>query len=274
MLSLRTLTVSTLCALGSLACDAAPATQQAPSPAEPATPKPAAPAVDEAVGQAHYVKALEFESAGRYVEARAEVEQAIAAGAGRDAKLLAAKLAILRSDLDTAANLLAPLAADGTDALVHYNIGLVAQQRNQYNKARSAYLAALKAEPNYAPARFNLAVLAWDAGVREEAQHHARKFLELAPDDPRAAELRTRVELDGPPPADPATTPAATNSKGLVASPGAPRPDPNTGLLDPWASADKKQDSGLKDPFEGDKPEPKKTPATDGDLADPFKGRK
>jgi tetratricopeptide (TPR) repeat protein len=238
MLSLRTLTVSTLCALGSLACDAAPATQQAPVPAEPATSKPAAPAVDEAVGQAHYVKALEFESAGRYVEARAEVEQAIAAGAGRDAKLLAAKLAILRSDLDTAANLLAPLAADGTDALVHYNIGLVAQQRNQYNKARSAYLAALKAEPSYAPARFNLAVLAWDAGVREEAQHHARKFLELSPNDPRAAELRTRVELDGPPPADPATTPATTK------------------------------------PFESDKPGPRKQPASDGDLANPFERRK
>jgi tetratricopeptide (TPR) repeat protein len=223
MLSLRTLTVSTLCALASLACDAAPQPRPTPSPAGEATAKPAAPAVDDTVSQAHYVKALEFESAGRYIEARAEVEQALAAGAGRDARLLAAKLAILRSDLDTAADLLTPLAADGADALVHYNIGLVAQQRNQYNKARSAYLAALKAEPTYAPARFNLAVLAWDAGVHEEAQHHARKFLELSPDDPRAAELRTRVELDAPPPAPPATEPKKKPTDDAPLNPFEPR---------------------------------------------------
>ncbi len=213
MLSLRTLTLSTLCALTSLACDTPPPAQQTPPPAaQKPEPEPAAPKPDDPEAHLHYVRALEYESSGRLVEARAEVDQALAAGAGRDAKVLAAKLAILRNDLDAAAGLLTPLAADSSDVLVHYNLGLIAQQRNQYNAARSAYLAAVKADPSYAPARFNLAVLAWDAGVHEEAQHHARKFFELSPDDPRAAELRTRVNLDAsgaPLPAAPAT-PGAT----------------------------------------------------------------
>lgn len=41
--------------------------------------------------------------------------------------------------------------------------------------------------------------MTWNAGARDEAQHHARKFLELRPDDPRAAELRHKIELDATP---------------------------------------------------------------------------
>lgn len=251
MLSLRTLTLSSLCALTSLACDAPPPAQQTPPPAAP-KPEPAAPGPEDPEAQLHYVRALEYESSGRLVEARAEVDQALAAGAGRDAKVLAAKLAILRNDLDTAASLLTPLAADSSDVLVHYNLGLIAQQRNQYNAARSAYLAAVKADPSYAPARFNLAVLAWDAGVHEEARHHARKFFDLSPDDPRAAELRTRVQLD----ASGAPLPAAPATPGTAADD--PPPDPVTGLRDPFSKRDptKKQDSGLKDPFKDGKAKP------------------
>jgi tetratricopeptide (TPR) repeat protein len=140
----------------------------------------------------HYQRALELEAAGRQSEARAEVELALASGAGRDAALLAGKLAILRDDLDEAARLLTPLA-DGRDALVPYNLGLVAQKRGRYNDARGRYLEALQVDPAYAPARFNLAVLTWEAGVKDEAQHHARKFLAAAPDDPRGEELRTLI---------------------------------------------------------------------------------
>lgn len=166
-------------------------------------------AVQEAAGPDHAAmvrQALELEAAGRHVEAQAEVERAIAAGAGRDAKLLAAKLAILREDFAAADKLLEPLGADAKDADAQYNLGLVAQRRGDFNKARAGYLAALRADPSYAAARYNVAVLTWDAGAREEAQHHARKFLELRPDDPRAAELRRRVELDaGPTPVPPPT---------------------------------------------------------------------
>lgn len=171
-----------------LACGAA-----GPAP----QPQDASASAAEAGHVAAYRRALELEAAGRLVEAQAEVERALAAGGGRDAKLLAAKLAILREDLDVAAALVEPLAAaDPKDADAHYNLGLIAQRRGSFNRARAGYLAALRADPGYAAARYNLAVLTWDAGVREEAQHHARKFLELRPDDPRAAELRRRVELE------------------------------------------------------------------------------
>ena len=194
------------------ACDgAAPAPTGGGTPNVAATPqKPDETASRAAEAQQRYESALALEAAGRYPEARSEVELALAAGAGRDAKLLAAKMAILRDDLDAALRLLEPLAtAQPDDALVLYNLGLIAQRRNEYNNARSRYLAAIKADPNYAPARYNLALLTWEAGVKDEAQHHARKFLELSPTDPLATELRGTI-LAPPPPADPAA-PAATN---------------------------------------------------------------
>jgi tetratricopeptide (TPR) repeat protein len=197
-----------------LACDSQPSQPAAKTDpvAQSAQPAPA----DEAIkakqeAERHTLAAVELEAAGRLVEARAEVELALAAGAGRDAKLLAAKLAILRDDLDVAAKLLEPLAADGSDALVLYNLGLIAQRRGTYNTARTRYLAALKADPTYAPARYNLALLTWEAGIKEEARHHASKFIEMSPGDPRIAELRTRLELDVQP--APAGPPTATPPK-------------------------------------------------------------
>jgi tetratricopeptide (TPR) repeat protein len=270
MLPLRTLTLSWTCALTLLACEAPPVQQPLPvtTPA-PTTAAPPAPAADLGAAETHYVQALELESAGRLVEARAEVDLALAAGAGRDARLLAAKLAILRNDLDGASNLLAPLGNDQADALVQYNIGLVAQRRNEYNRARTAYLAAVKADPNYAPARFNLAILTWDNGVREEAQHHARKFLELSPGDPRAAELSAKVELTAGPAAPAA--PGDPGAPGTLTAPGAPgQPDTKAGLADPLGKDTKKGASGLKNPFEGDKP----AKAGDTGIKDPFAGRK
>lgn len=203
-----------------LACDSQPArpATDAARPAEvvpaPGTaagtmPAPVADPTKTAEADTHYRAALELEAAGRLVEARGEVELALAGGAGRDAHLLAAKLAILRDDLDVATKLLEPLAVDGTDALVLYNLGLIAQRRGVYNSARTRYLAALKADPAYAPARYNLALLTYDAGIKDEAQHHALKFIEQSPGDPRNAELRTRVGLDAASPT-PTTPPAGT----------------------------------------------------------------
>ena len=187
-----------------LACDSQPSRPVA-NEADAVPPQPQVAAVDAVMkamqaADQHTLAALELEAAGRMVEARAEVELALAGGAGRDAQLLAAKLAILRDDLDTAARLLEPLAADGTDALVLYNLGLIAQRRGTYNLARSRYLAALKADPNYAPARYNIALLTFDAGIKDEAHHHATKFIELSPGDPRGPELAARVGLDIKPP--------------------------------------------------------------------------
>lgn len=229
-------------------CDSGPAQPQPQPQPEAATPTPVTPPPVEAklAGEdPHYLLALEFEAAGRFLEARNEVELAIAAGAGRDAKLLAAKLAILRDDLDAAQRLLEPLAGDGKDALVLYNLGLIAQRRGEYNNARTRYIAALKADPNYAAIRYNLAVLTWDAGAREEAKHHAEKFLELSPDDPRGAELRKQVGLEATP-----TGPAGITAPTPAATTASPTQAPgNRAVPEKLSGRGKTDTSGLKDPF-------------------------
>ncbi|MGK3983440.1 tetratricopeptide repeat protein [Sorangium sp. So ce136] len=137
-----------------------------------------------------YALALAHERAGRLAEARAEAARAIEAGAGRKAQLLAGALAILAGDLDGAQARLTPLAQqDPSDAEVLYNLALIADKRGDYNGARQGYLAALKADPRNAEARYNLALLTFRAGIVEESRHHARKFLETFPDDPRGSQL-------------------------------------------------------------------------------------
>ncbi len=178
-----------------LACGDLPLETTQPSPVPSATVSASvAPSAQE-----HYALALELDAAGRSFEAATAAEQAVAAGAGRDAKLLAAKLAILRNDLPAADRLLRPLVAEEPQlASARYNLGIVAHRRGEYNGARAEYLAALQADPRHAASRYNLALLTWSAGVRDEARHHASKFLELAPDDPRGAQLRDRFTLATP----------------------------------------------------------------------------
>ncbi|AUX43173.1 hypothetical protein SOCE26_046160 [Sorangium cellulosum] len=137
-----------------------------------------------------YALALAHERAGRLAEAREEAERAVAAGAGRKAQLLAGALAILAGDLEGATARLTPLVKqDPSDAEALYNLALIADKRGDYNGARQGYLAALKADPRNADARYNLALLTFRAGVVEESRHHARKFLDGFPEDPRGREL-------------------------------------------------------------------------------------
>lgn len=196
---LRSLALPLTLTLTLIACDDSPTDLTAPASASiEASPTPTAASPEE-----RYASALELAAAGRIVDARAAVGQALVAGAGRDAKLLAAQLAILDGDLGAAADLLRPLASDAPpDALVRYNLGLVAQRRGEYNRARGEYLAALRADPTLLAARHNLAVLAWDAGMNAEASHHAAKFLDSAPNHPRSAGLRAQLASGGRSPRD------------------------------------------------------------------------
>jgi Flp pilus assembly protein TadD len=143
----------------------------------------------------HYALALALEGQGRVQEATDAVRKAIALGAGRDAELLDAALSILSGDLERATMTLnALVAASPNDAEARYNQALIADKKNDYNRAREGYLAALKLDPTLAHARYNLALLTLRRGVVDEARHHARKFAELSPGDPRIAELERRIE--------------------------------------------------------------------------------
>jgi tetratricopeptide (TPR) repeat protein len=145
-------------------------------------------------GRLHYALALAASRQGHAAAALVEAGAAVEAGAGRDARLLAGMAAILTGDLDAADGWLAPLVqADPLDAQAQYDLALVADKRGDYNRAREGYLATLRADPRSADARYNLALLTYRAGILSEAQHHARKFREAFPGDPRGAELASRV---------------------------------------------------------------------------------
>lgn len=146
-----------------------------------------------------YALAVALEGQGRLPDAIAAARRAVERGAGRDAELLVAALAIISNDLDAATTTLnALVAASPNDAEARYNLALVADKKNEYNRAREGYLATLKADPTLVNARYNLALLTLRRGVIEEARHHARKFAEAAPGDPRIPELMRRVDAAKP----------------------------------------------------------------------------
>jgi tetratricopeptide (TPR) repeat protein len=148
----------------------------------------------------HYALALAQQGDGRFDEASEHLKQALKVGAGRDAKLLAGALALVKEDLDEAERRLGPLVkANPRDPDAAYNLALVADRRGNYNLAREGYLNTLKADPCYASARYNLAHLTWKAGIQDEARHHAQKFAEMAaPGDPMVAQLSALVGIPLP----------------------------------------------------------------------------
>lgn len=142
----------------------------------------------------HYALALALDREGRAAEATDEARRAVEGGAGRDASLLLAALSIRAGDLDAAERWLAPIvAAEPKDAEARYDLALVAHRRGRYNDAREGYLAALAADPRMADARFNLVDLTLRHQVVDEARHHARKFAEAFPDDPRNETLQRMI---------------------------------------------------------------------------------
>lgn len=142
-----------------------------------------------------YALAIALQGQGRGQEALFAAKKAVELGAGRDAELLVAALLIVTGELDAASIMLTALvAASPNDAEARYNLALIADKKNDYNRARQGYLAALQADPTLANARYNLALLTLRRGVIDEARHHARKFADIAPGDPRVSEIMRRLD--------------------------------------------------------------------------------
>ncbi len=144
--------------------------------------------------RALFAMALGASAAGATDRALSLVEHAIKAGAGRSAELLEAALLLGRSDLAAAKVALDRFALkypDDPDAA--YNLALWADKSGQYNQAREGYLRTLRLAPSYANARYNLALLTLRFGIADEARHHAAKFAEAFPEDPRVPGLLSRV---------------------------------------------------------------------------------
>lgn len=163
--------------------------------------------------RAHAAKAMVLLAQGKTEEAQAEAAKAQESGGGREAKLLLVQMAIDANDLEKAEALAKALVSEGPqDADAVYYAALVADRRNKYNDARNGYLAALKIDPTYRSARYSLALLTFKRGVLDESKNHAKKFAEMAPNDPRTAPLMQMIFSSSAPPSasgSPAPTPTA-----------------------------------------------------------------
>lgn len=150
-------------------------------------------------GRAALALAMALHAAGNANGALEAAKRAIALGEVRDGRLLAGALAILGNDLDGAKALLEPAkAAFPNDGDVLYNLALVADKKGDFNGARQGYLAALKAKPALADARYNLVLLTERFKIGAESQHHAQRFVKDFPTDPRAPGLAQRLGTTGP----------------------------------------------------------------------------
>ncbi|MBK8255958.1 MAG: tetratricopeptide repeat protein [Polyangiaceae bacterium] len=150
----------------------------------------AAIALNQDAARAHAAKATVLLASGKVKEAEEEAGKAVQGEGDRDAVLVVVAMKINGGDLDGAETLLKALASNHpNDADITYNLALIADKRNRYNDARNGYLTALKLNPAYKEARYNLAMLTWRRGVIDEAKNHAKKFVEMAPNDPAGQAL-------------------------------------------------------------------------------------
>ncbi|NUP13323.1 MAG: tetratricopeptide repeat protein [Polyangiaceae bacterium] len=142
----------------------------------------------------HEARGSALEGLGQPAEALAAFGRAIELGASRETTLRAAALAIQNEDYAAAESYTTSmLAQNAKDADALYNQGLIAHKRGDYNKAREGYLATLRVDPEFAVARYNVALLTWEQGVNQEAISHVRRFLDDYPDDPRGAQLTKMI---------------------------------------------------------------------------------
>ncbi len=144
-------------------------------------------------------RALVRQARGDLAAAEASAREALqvpdAALSERDATLLIASLEMQRGEKIEARKLLDDLIRrDPQDGDAIYDLALLDDLASSYNAAREGYLRALRANPELRAARHNLVVLTMRQGIVTEARHHALKFAETWPDDPRSAEL---IKLTG-----------------------------------------------------------------------------
>ena len=78
--------------------------------------------------------------------------------------------------------------------VVYHNLACVYRQCGRFSESESAFLEALRLDPSAPDTHLGLGLL-YDADLRqtEKARACFERFLELSPDSPRAAEVRTRI---------------------------------------------------------------------------------
>jgi tetratricopeptide (TPR) repeat protein len=96
----------------------------------------------------------------------------------------------------------AVLELDEEHVEARLNLGCLLAETGQLSLAVEALRGALSLHPDYADAHYHLARTLAELGCRDEARHHWRQFLRLAPESPWAAEARSRLATDAAPGSD------------------------------------------------------------------------
>jgi tetratricopeptide (TPR) repeat protein len=141
--------------------------------------------------------AAELEEDGQLAEA-AEMYRAALAAAGPKAEICfqVAELLYRLGDLSGAREryyMAVELNEDYVEARA--NLGCVLAETGQKELAVAAFEGALRFHPDYADVHYHLARALDESGSSDAAQQHWRAFLALAPDNPWAAEARSRLGL-------------------------------------------------------------------------------
>ncbi len=140
-------------------------------------------------------RSILFQKNGNLAEAASELEQVIALEpTNSQAHGDLADLYLSLGRTDDAARLIDEASAAGLrSARLHYRAGVAYYNQKAFDKAILSFQKAVEIQPDLADAELNIARSYDRLGKTEDANAHLRRFLELRPDAPEAAEIRKRT---------------------------------------------------------------------------------
>jgi len=183
--------------------DALDATESEPPAAEDASSEGILPLADRlprpdpATPEQMCRYAVELEDEGR-LQAAAEMYRAVLAAAGPNAEVSfqLAELLYRMGDVTAARErYYAAIELDEDYVEARANLGCVLAETGQADLAVAAFQGALQYHGDYPDAHFHLARTLDELDRDDEAEHHWRVFLALAPDSPWAEEAQARLDM-------------------------------------------------------------------------------
>lgn len=137
----------------------------------------------------------DLEAAGEFVEA-AEALRAVLQAQGPSARVvfMLAELLYRAGDLTAARErYYSAIELDPDHLQARASLGCVLAELGEHDLAVAALEGVLRQEPDYADGHWHIAGVLRDMGHAGDADHHLRRFLDLAPESPWAALARARL---------------------------------------------------------------------------------
>lgn len=140
----------------------------------------------------------DLEAAGEFVEA-AEALRAVLQAQGPSARVvfMLAELLYRTGDLTAARErYYSAIELDPDHLQARASLGCVLAELGEHDLAVAALEGVLRQEPGYADGHWHIAGVLRDMGLAGDADHHLRRFLDLAPESPWAALARARLGVN------------------------------------------------------------------------------